>query len=166
MTQFALQYKKRKKKFLYSQVTQEKNNTQNIKNALPRRSKTFRYLNALFSLVVKKYSQACDWLHFLRVREHIQPCSSTGKNHPPFTSLGNSQKQTLKIITLPSNILIIFKYCPLGLKIKKQSGKFYAVKMAPVDWGSGVCASAYESYMKLSVSKGGTPMLLWTQLFC
>lgn len=53
-----------------------------------------------------------------------------------------------------------------GLENKKQSGKFYAVKMAPVDWGSGVCASAYESYMKLSVSMGGTPMLLWTQLFC
>lgn len=65
---------------------------------------------------------------------------------------------------LPSNILVLF--LSFGLENKKQSGKFYAVKMAPVDWGSGVCASAYESYMKLSVSKGGTPMLLWTQLFC
>lgn len=36
--------------------------------------------------------------------------------------------------------------------------------MATVDWGSGVCASVYESYMKLSVSQRGTPRLLWAQL--
>ena len=53
-----------------------------------------------------------------------------------------------------------------GLASKQLSGKFCAGKMAPVDWGSGVCASAYESYVTLSVSEGGTPMLLWTQLLC
>lgn len=120
----------------------------------------------LCSPPVVKCNQACDWLHIFselkntfshvlrQVRATLRsPAEETARSKHPKSQVTFKYSHSLQILSF-------------GLENIKQSGKFYAVKMAPVDWGSGVCASAYESYMKLSVSKGGTPMLLWTQLFC
>lgn len=89
-----------------------------------------------------------DYTHFIRVKEHFQPCSS---QQVRITLHLSAQEITRSkyIKTSYLQTFFLFRFLSFGLEYKKQSGKFYAVKMAPVDWGSGVCASAYESYMKL-----------------
>jgi hypothetical protein len=79
--------------------------------------------------LIAKCNQACDWLHtFIRVKENIQPCSSTGKNHLPFISSRNSQKQTHKILTSYLQTFFLFRFRPLGLKMKSNPASFMLLK--------------------------------------
>ena len=76
----------------------------------------------------------------------------------PQNSYAKKKKTTFK---LSKSTVTLTKEQDITLTSDKKKEK---VKISITNPAAVSCASAYESYMKLSVSKGGTPMWPWTQL--
>lgn len=125
--------KKIKKSLLYSQVTQRgKKKSQKIKKpASPRSSQTFQNLNALFPPAVKR-NQAWDCRHTFFSRElkntfsHVlRQVRSTLPSHQPGKQ---PEADTQNLNELPSNILVLFRHCPLGWKVKSYPASSVLLK--------------------------------------